>query len=185
MSWIREGIRQLAQTGSDKEKLMPINNPADLFVYELSVMHDAEKRSARLFGEIAGQMGNGNVVQILNEEEQACQQKVQNLDRCFQALNMRPQDVTCAAIDGVRVEFQEFMRQEPSPEIIQLYTIGTIHRLAHFGLGAYKGLLDKAIMMGDAECAQMLQTNAVRNEKRSGSLLRMGHEMTRRMTAPV
>jgi ferritin-like metal-binding protein YciE len=162
---------------------MAINSPADLFLYELSGMHDAEKKSTAWKGEVAGQVRDTNLSQIMRIEEQEGQQKVKNLQSCFQALGTQPRDVPCLAVDGMRAEYQQFMSQQPSPEALEMYTVGSMLKLSHFGLGSYKGLVDKAMIMGETQCAQILQTNLVRNEESTGRLERISHDMSQRVMA--
>jgi ferritin-like metal-binding protein YciE len=162
---------------------MPIQSPADLFLYELSGMHDAEKKTAAWKGEIVGQVRSGPLQDVMRVEQQEAQQKVKNLESCFQALGTQPRDVPCLAVDGMRAEYQQFMSQNPSPETMEMYTCGMMLKASHFGLGSYKSLIDKAMLMGENQCAQILQTNLVINEESSGRMERIGHEMSRRVMA--
>jgi ferritin-like metal-binding protein YciE len=162
---------------------MAIQSPADLFLYELSSMHDAEKKKAAWKGEMAGQIRNGNLQQVVRVEEKEAQNKVKNLEACFQALGTQPRDVPCLAVDGMRAEYQQFISQNPSPETMEMFTVGSMLKAAHFGLGSYKSLIDKAMLMGENQCAQVLQTNLVINEESTGRLERIGHEMSQRVMA--
>lgn len=162
---------------------MAINSPADLFLYELSGMHDAEKKKAAWKGEIVGQIRDSNLQQAMRVEQQESQNKIKNLEGCFQAMGTQPRDVPCLAVDGMRAEFQQFMSQNPSPETMEMYGVGMMLKASHYGLGSYKGLIDKAMLMGETQCAQMLQTNLVITEESTGRLERIGHEMSQRVMA--
>ena len=81
----------------------------------------------------------------------------------------------------MRTEFQAFRRLDPSQEVMEMYSLGTARKLAHFGLGDYKGLVDKAMLLGQTQCAQLLQTNLVMKEEGVGRLERTGHEAGMRM----
>jgi ferritin-like metal-binding protein YciE len=162
---------------------MAINSPADLFLFELSGMHDAEKKKAAWKGEISGQIREGNLQQVTRVEQQESQQKVKNLESCFQALGTQPRDVPCLAVDGMRADYQQFMSQNPSPETMEMFTVGAMLKASHYGLGSYKSLIDKAMIMGETQCAQLLQTNLVISEESTGRLERIGHEMSQRVMA--
>jgi ferritin-like metal-binding protein YciE len=56
-------------------------------------------------------------------------------------------------------------------------------KLAHYGIGTYRGLVDKAVVMGETRCAQTLQANLVRKEESAGRLERIGHDMNQRVMA--
>jgi ferritin-like metal-binding protein YciE len=96
---------------------------------------------------------------------------------------MQAQAMPCAAVDGMRTEFQAFRGLNPSQEVMEMYSLGTAHKLAHFGVGDYKGLVDKAMLLGQTQCAQLLQTNLVMKEEGAGRLERTGHEAGMRMLA--
>ena len=69
---------------------MAIDNPSDLFLYELSGMYDAERKSNHLVGEMLGQAEHSPLAQILRAQQQQGQQKIQNLETCFAMMEMEP-----------------------------------------------------------------------------------------------
>jgi ferritin-like metal-binding protein YciE len=162
---------------------MPIQNPKDLFLYELSVMHDAQKKSGQWKGEIAGQVRDTTLQQTIRMEQEQGQRMVNNLDACFQALGTQPADVPCLAFDGMRAEYQQLMSQNLASEMVDLYVVGTLLKAAHFGVGSYKSLVDKAMLLGETRCAQILRTNLVMIEETSGRTERISHEMCQRVMA--
>jgi ferritin-like metal-binding protein YciE len=155
-----------------------LNNPADLFMYELSAIYDAETKDTQMKGEIAGQIREGALAQDLRNEQTKGQQKIKNLDGCFQALGAPRQDVPCLAVDGMRAEFQQFMGQQPSPEVLEMYTVGASLKFAAFQSASYQGLVDKAMLMGQNQCAQLLQTNMVQVDESAGHFERLSHEIS-------
>lgn len=162
---------------------MALNNPSDLFLYELSGIYDAEKKTSAWKDEIVGQIRDDNLQQLIRVEQQQGQQRVKNLEACFQALGTQPRDVPCLTIDGMRADFQQFIRQQPSPERLATYAVGCLAKMSHFGVGSYKVLVDEATTMGQSQCAQMLQSNLVMKEEGTGRLERISHEMNRRVMA--
>jgi ferritin-like metal-binding protein YciE len=164
---------------------MALNSPADLFVYELSAIYDAEMKGGQLFGDAVGQIQDPNLAGLLRAQEQQSQRETQNLDECFAAIDTRRQDVTCAAVAGMRTEFQGFLGNQPSADVMQLYALGAAMKLAHFGIASYRELVDKAMLMEETQCAQILQTNLVQKEENAGTLERISHEMSQRVLAAV
>ncbi len=162
---------------------MAINSPADLFLWELSGMYDAERKSGQLLGEAIGEVRDGNVAQLLRIEEQETQQKLRNLDVCFDDLGILPRDVACLSVDGMHAEYQALRDQQPSIEVLEMYMLGGAMKLAHWGIAAYRGLVDKAMMLGELRCAQILQTNLVQKQDSAARLERFGHEMSQPVLA--
>jgi ferritin-like metal-binding protein YciE len=164
---------------------MQLNSPSDLFLYELSAMYDAETKTGQLFGEVVGGIEDPNLAEFVRAQEQQSQQKIQNLEECFSALDAQRQDVACLAVDGMRADFQAFLGRQPSAETMQLYTLGAAMRLAHLGVASYRGMVDKAVLMAESECAQILQSNLVQKEENAATLERISHELGERVMAAV
>ncbi len=102
---VHGGIHSTVQTPEPPEEAMMLDSPADLFVYELSAMYDAETKASQFFGEVVGQIQDTDRAGFLRAQEQQSRQKIRNLDECFQALDTQRQDVSCAAVDGMRKEW--------------------------------------------------------------------------------
>jgi ferritin-like metal-binding protein YciE len=162
---------------------MPIDNPADLFLWELSGAYDAERKSNQLLADAINEVQDGNVGQLLRIELQETEQKLRNLDACFQDLGTSPSDVACLTVDGMRAEYQAFRDQQPVTEAMEMYALGAAMRLAHFGATTYKGLVDKAMLLGEIPSAQILQTNLVQKQDSAGRLERFSHEMSQPILA--
>src|SRR5205823_4763279 len=154
-----------------------------LFLYELSAMYDAEAKAGQLFGEVVGQIQDPHLAEFVRAQEQQSQQKISNLEACFSALDTEREDVACLAVDAMRAEFQAFLGRQPSAEVMQLYTLGAAMRLAHLGIASYRGLMDKAVLMAESQCAQILQSNLVQKEENGATLERISHEMSERVLA--
>jgi ferritin-like metal-binding protein YciE len=164
---------------------MALDNPADLFLYELSGMYDAERKSNQLVGEILGRTEQSPLAQILRAQQQQGQQKIQNIETCFAMMEAEPAEVPCATVDGMRAEFQAFAEQRPSMEAMEIFTVDAETRLAHLGIAGYHGLIDKALLMGEMQCAQILRTNLVQKQENAGTFERISHELGQRVVMNV
>jgi ferritin-like metal-binding protein YciE len=155
----------------------------DLFVYELSGMHDEERQSAVLRADMIDQLRDVNLQQVMRVEHQECQQRIKNLDLCFHAMGSRPRQVASVVVDGMHADYQRFLSLEPSSVAVDMYTFGCALKLSHFGIGSYKALFDKSVLMGKVECAQVLQSNLVMNMESAGRLELVSHEISQRIMA--
>ncbi|MER7004436.1 DUF892 family protein [Dactylosporangium sp. NPDC000555] len=164
---------------------MALDNPADLFLYELSGMYDAERKSNQMVGEILGRTEQSPLAQILRAQQQQGQQKIQNIEACFAMMETEPAEVPCMTLDGMRAEFQAFTEQRPSMEAMEIYTVDAETRLAHFGIAGYQNLIDKALLMGEMQCAQILRTNLVQKQENAGTFERISHELGQRVVMNV
>ncbi|GAA3278324.1 MULTISPECIES: DUF892 family protein [Dactylosporangium] len=161
---------------------MPLDNPADLFLYELSGAYDAERKTNQLVGEILGHTEQSPLAQVLRAQQQQGRQKIQNLETCFAMMEAEPDDVPSMATEGLRAEFQQFLGQTPGMEAVEIFTVDAETRLAHLGIAAYQALIDKALLMGEVQCAQILRTNLVQQQENAGTFERISHELGQRVS---
>jgi ferritin-like metal-binding protein YciE len=167
-----------------KEEPVALNSPKDLFLYELSGIYDGEKKIAQMLKEVAGEVQDEKLAQMLRTHEQETRQQMSNLEECFRALGAEPQQVSCAGIEGIRKEYMEIASLQPSPEVLTMAVLGGAMKIEHYEIATYRGLVDKAMLMGETQLAQALQTNLVQEET-AGKLERVSHEMSQRMLAPA
>ncbi|MDD6791603.1 MAG: DUF892 family protein [Thermobifida fusca] len=148
---------------------MKLETPRDLFVHEMSAMRT----------------GEAVIADMLRHHQQETQQQIANLEQCFRAIGATPQRVPCAAIEALRQEFREFAGMNPSPQVLTMFALGGALKVEHYEIAAYRGLVGKAMLMGETTCIQLLETNLLQEEETAGKLERFTHEMGRRMLATV
>jgi ferritin-like metal-binding protein YciE len=160
-----------------------LNDPLDLFQYEVSGMYDAEHKIAEMLGEMAGQIQDGTLAQTLRTDAQKARQKISGLEQCFTAMGIQAQRVPCPPIDGMRQDMQQVMAQSPSPDVLSMKAVGTAMKVAHFEIASYRGLVDKAVLMGDTVCSQILQNILIQVEETAATHERLSHDMSQRVLA--
>ena len=164
---------------------MAINDPAGLFLYDLSTQYDAEVKGAALLSAMLHKVGDGEAAQPLRREEQKAQARIRNLDACFARLDSTPMNVPCATVDGMRAEFDRFLGQNPSFDAIQMYAAGAATKLYHFDVGGYRGLVDEAMQIDQADCAHLLRTNVLRAEESASRMERLKQDVTANVVMPA
>ena len=162
---------------------MALNNPLDLFQYELCGMYDAEHKIAEMSAEMAGQLQDGDLAQALRADEQKARQKINRLEQCFQAVGMQPQRVPCPPVDGLRQDYQQVLQQNPPPDVVAMKALGTAMKAAQFEVGSYRGLVDKSVLIGDTPTSQNLQDILIQVEEAAATHERLSHEMSQRVLA--
>lgn len=164
---------------------MKLETPRDLFVHEMSAMRTGEAVIADMLDEMSGMVADENVADMLRHHQQETQQQIANLEQCFRAIGATPQRVPCAAIEALRQEFREFAGMNPSPQVLTMFALGGALKVEHYEIAAYRGLVGKAMLMGETTCIQLLETNLLQEEETAGKLERFTHEKGRRMLATV
>lgn len=137
----------------------------DLFLYELSDLYDGEQKIAQILPQLANEVDNDQVRQGLLEHERETRQQIQNLERCFQILGSQPQTVTCHVVEGLRQAHQSFAQANPPQALLTLFDLGAEAKTEHLEIAAYRGLVEKARLLGQQECARLLEENLQQEEQ--------------------
>ncbi|HKS99209.1 MAG TPA: DUF892 family protein [Rugosimonospora sp.] len=162
---------------------MPLNGPNELFVYELSAIYDGEKKIADILDQASGQVTDDRLAGMLRAHLDETRAQVSNLEQCFDLLAETPWQVSCGAIDGIRKEYEDISAEGPAPEVLTMFLLGSAMKVEHYEIAAYRELVDKALLMGEAECALLLHTNLVQEEETATKLERLNHDMSERVLA--
>ena len=164
---------------------MPLHGPTELFVYELSAMFDGEKKMAEILEQASTEVDDDRLAALLRAHLQQTQQQADNLQQCFDLLAETPWEVSCAAIDGIRQEYENIRADGPSAEVLAMFLVGSAVKAEHYEIAGYRELVDKALLMGEAECALLLQNNLVQEEETATRLERLNHDMNERVLTEV
>jgi ferritin-like metal-binding protein YciE len=94
------------------------------------------------------------------EHHAETEQQITNLERAFEALGYKARAQKCPGILGLMEEHDEFKKdEEPSPEILEAFDLGSGLRVEHYEIAAYNTAIAIAKAIGEAECARLLQEN--------------------------
>lgn len=164
---------------------MALTDPRELFLHELSSVYDAGRKVAQMLGEVDGQLRDEHLAEMFRRHEQETRRQIADLEQCFQVLDTRPRSVTCDAMEGIRKDYQSVIIRQPSPEVLEMFVLGNTLKIEHYEIAAYRGLIDRAVLMGETRCAQILQAILVRREEAAARLERAGHELGERILTPA
>ncbi|HEX5742054.1 MAG TPA: DUF892 family protein [Pilimelia sp.] len=162
-----------------------MSNPRELFEYELSGIYDSERQIARMAGDVADQIQDESIARVLADQGGESEEQLTNLERCFTLMDTKPQSVTCYGIEGMRRQYDEIAERDPSADVRAMFLLSNASKITHYKIATYRALIDLAMAMGEAECAQLLRTNLVLDEERAGVLERLNHDLGQQLLAAV
>ena len=143
---------------------MAITSPQELFLHELSDMYDAEQRISKMLPVMAKECENPQVKSAFEHHLEETQHQIQNLEQCFQALGSKPEKTSCDTIAGMKKEHDTFLKEEPSAEILTMFDLGGASKTEHYEIASYKGLIEKATLIGQQACVSLLRENLQQEE---------------------
>lgn len=138
---------------------MAVQNPTQLFMEEMGSMYNAEQIILQMLPQMAKESNNQQATNAFQMHEQETRQQIQNLEQCFQILGERPPKVACYSVAGLKQDHDEFVKENPTQDILTAFDLDATYKTEHFEIGSYKGLIDKANMMGQSQVANLLQQN--------------------------
>jgi ferritin-like metal-binding protein YciE len=138
---------------------MAVQSPTQLFLEEMGSMYSAEQIMLQTLPQLAKESNNQQATNAFQVHEQETRQQVQNLEQCFQILGERPPKVACYAMAGLKQEHDEFVKENPTQDILTAFDLDATCKTEYFEMASYKGLIDKANMMGQTQIVNLLQQN--------------------------
>lgn len=160
---------------------MPMQQPKDLFIHEMSDMYDAEQRILQMLPIMAQECTDANVQQALKTHEEETRQQVLNLEQCFQELGAKPEKAPCFAIAGLKQEHDAFLKEKPAGEIITMFDLGGAAKTEAYEIASYTGLIETADMMGQKKCVNLLQQNLQQEQAMAKRVETLSHQLGQRM----
>ena len=167
--------------GGQEQDGMMVQQARELFLHELSDIYSGEQLVAQMLPMLADEVADTGVRTAFREHERETQQQIKNLDRCFQVLGETPQRMTCRPVEGLRQEHDGFVRERPSEQLMTMFALGAEAKTEGFEIASYRALVNMAGVMGEEECARLLQENLRQEEQMAERVERLSRDMGRQM----
>jgi ferritin-like metal-binding protein YciE len=156
---------------------MAMQSPKDLFIHELGAIFDAEQKLSKMLPIMAQQSNHPEVKDAFELHEQETLQQISNLEQCFHAIGVTPEKATCQAVAGMKAEHDSFLKEKPSADILTMYNLGAGAKSEHYEIASYKGLIEQANLLGQMQCAQLLEQNLTQEEAMAHKIEQLSHKI--------
>ena len=138
---------------------MAVNDMNQLLKHELGDLLYAErtflKGLKKMSKEISDPMMKERVVAHAAETEE----QIEVLGKAFESIGLRPRAEKCDAAIGLKEEHDSFIEDEPSKEMLEAFDLGSGLRIEHYEIAGYKSAIAIAKVLGNNECAKLLEKN--------------------------
>ncbi len=138
---------------------MPMDSPRDFFLHEMQDLLGAEHLVLKTLPKLIESAGDKAVKAALRDHEKETKQQIKNLEECFKLLGEKAEAVDCMGMQGIVAERDEFLKEKPSAEILQVFDLGAATKAEHYEIVSYTGLIDMAKLMGEKDVAKLLREN--------------------------
>jgi ferritin-like metal-binding protein YciE len=136
---------------------MALKSMHDLFVEELRMTHDAERRAVRAYPKIVKSVTSDKLKQAIEQHLEETKGQVERIEQVFEELDMRTRGKTCEAIRGFVEDIQDTMERGLPPELLDAALIAELQKVEHFEIASYGSLQAFATALGLGNAAKLLQ----------------------------
>lgn len=159
-----------------------------LLVRELADVYAAERLGIEILESIAESADGQDVIDTLHYHVEETRQHIKHLDQIFKILGTKPEETTSIVARAIKTHYESFILQEDlSPGSLTMFGLDTIARFEHFEIASYRALVRKAELMGEADCARLLE-DILAHEKQMARAMqelseRRGGQLMEKVTA--
>jgi ferritin-like metal-binding protein YciE len=162
-----------------------MNDPQEFFIHELQDLLGAEQLVLKTLPKLIESAGDKEVKAALKEHEKETKQQIKNLEECFKLLGEKAEAVDCKGMGGIVAERDEFLKEKPSPEILQVFDLGAAAKAEHYEIVSYTGLIDMAKLMGQKDVAKLLQENLKQEQAMAKTLETLETQLGKTLLTPL
>ncbi len=137
----------------------------EFLTHELSDMLDAERKILGILEEAQDDVSNEQLLKAIQNHHKQTQGQIERLEQCFEELGEEPQQTECKGIQGLKQEKESFMEEDPSEELIQVFTVGANAKIEHYEIAAYNSMIDLCTQLGLKKAVRLLQQNLREEEQ--------------------
>lgn len=131
----------------------------ELFLHELADMLDAERKLVDALGEQADEASNPQLQKAFASHQAQTEKQVQRLEQIFEQLGEQPEQTECKGMKGLLEELETFKSEDPSEDILDVFSIGAASKVESYEINAYDSLINLARDMGHNKAVKLLQQN--------------------------
>src|ERR1700694_158658 len=155
---------------------MAIQNPRDLFLYDLRAMYDVEQQLVQMLPQLAQECMDNAAREAFVTHEQETRQHMSNLEQCFQMLGSQPATLENNTVAGLKKDHDAFLQQQPPVQALILFDLRAGYQSECLEIAAYQNLIDEANSLGLKDCVLLFQQNLQQEVSASQKLAAIAHQ---------
>lgn len=143
---------------------MAMQTIEELFEHELKDIYAAEVALLDALEQMAGESSDRDIKKAFTQHRRETQAQIKRLDKIYKSLGQKAGAGTCPGIEGLIKEKKLFMREKPSPELLEFFNIGASQKVERYEITAYESLIDMADKLGMSDAVELLEENLQEEE---------------------
>jgi ferritin-like metal-binding protein YciE len=146
---------------------MTVDTLEELFEHELEDIYFAENKLLEVLDELAEQTEDEEIVSAFREHREETEEHIDRVEQVFDMIGEPPEEEECEGIEGLVKEHDEFMNQDPSQGVIDVFNLTAAQKTEHYEIAAYGNLALLADRLGMDEAGDILHENLEEEKKPS------------------
>ncbi len=130
-----------------------------LFKHFVRDIYYAEKQILKTLPRMARKASSNDLKEAFEQHREETETQVENLEKVFEILGLKPRGVTCAAMDGILEEGKEIMEEAEDPKTRDAGMIAAAQAVEHYEITRYGTMIAWATQLGMNDAAKLLQAN--------------------------
>jgi len=129
----------------------------DVFENLLKDVYWAEKHLAKALPKMAKASLNEELIEAFEAHTEDTKLHVTRIEECFSLINLKPTAKKCEAMEGLIKEGEEAIANYSKGHARDAALIAAVQKAEHYEISAYGTLRTMATVLGNIECAQLLE----------------------------
>jgi ferritin-like metal-binding protein YciE len=155
---------------------MAITTIDELFEHHLKEVYGAEQRVLEALDEMANETVDREAKKGFQQHRKDTQGQIKRLERVFKSLDLRPEPLPCAGIEGLIKERKSLSKEKPSEEILSFADLHAAQKVERYEITAYEGLIETAQQLGLEDAVEQLTQNLEEEEQMLNNLKTLASE---------
>lgn len=144
---------------------MAVDDMTKLFKHELGDLLYAEKTFLKGLKAMAKETSDATIKQRILKHHAETEGHVRTVESAFAAAGFSVKATKCDAAIGLKEEHDSFKdKEDPTPEILEAFNLGSGLRVEHYEIAGYRSAITLARALGFDESAALLEQNLAQEE---------------------
>jgi ferritin-like metal-binding protein YciE len=159
-----------------------IGDPRELFLHKLGAAYTMEQTVEEMLEKNAEEAQDPEVSQKFSHHLDETHRQVTNIERAFEALGQDPKGQACPAIDGLKKEGEQSVKQVEEV-LVDHVLVGGATEVEHHEIAVYNGLITKAEALGEEDVVALLRENLEQEEHTLKEVEQKAQQLARQVRA--
>ena len=135
-----------------------IHTMEELFAHQLKDVYYAEHRITKALPKMIAKASSAALQEAFEDHLAETESQIERLDEVFALLKIKPDSVTCQAIDGIIKEADEVASEVADPAVLDAGLLAAAQAVEHYEIARYGTLVAWAKRLGHHDAAALFET---------------------------